>query len=167
MSITKVLKSRIVNTFNQIQVVASETEIVAGHLRNTTEQLAQLQRYHGVSESEHTRILDNAVDIEGRIGDLSKQLESLVVGLRDVTQIQYFIGKFFSDLLTRFQILVNKWEESGEITDDIRDDIAKLATLLMNVEIFLNDPDELAMLLSTIDSKTLDIAIEKVRGRSA
>jgi hypothetical protein len=148
-------------------VVASETEVAAEHLRSMTEHLSQMQRYQGVAEDEHTRNLGDAIQIEAKIADLSQQLEVLVVGLRDTTQIQHFMGKFFSDLLTRFQVLVGKWEESGEMTDDVKEEMAKLATLLVNIEVFLNDPDELVGLLSTVDSKILDIAIEKIRSRDA
>lgn len=167
MSIINPLKNRIINIFNQAEAVAAETELVAKHLRDTTHQLAEIHQYQTDAENEHAKILIGATNIEANIMQLSQELELLVVGLRDVHQLQHLMGRFLSDVVVRFQVLVTKWEESGELTQDVRDDISKLATLLVNFEVFLNDPDELAALLSAVDSMTLDIAMQKVKERNA
>lgn len=163
MSITTPLKSRITSIFSQIEIVASETGIAAEHLRNTTAHLERVRHYRDGAEDEYTKILNEAESVEGKLGSLSDQLESLIAGLRDVGQVQHLVGHYFGDLITRFQVLVGKWEESEEITEDIKSDIANLAMLLMNIEVFLNDKDELAALLSTVDPRVLNMAIDKVR----
>ncbi len=163
MSITTPLKSRITSIFSQIEIVASETGIAAKYLRDTTGQLEKIQHYRDSVEGEYVKILGDAENVEEKLGSLSEQLESLIVGLRDIGQVQHLVGRYFGDLLTRFQVLVGKWEESEEITEDVKSDITNLAILLMNIEVFLNDPDELAALLSTVDPRILNMAIDKVR----
>ncbi len=161
--ITQQITDRVRRIHSRIQVETKAAQDIVTVAQSVKETLALTVAVEGQVEEQYNLLLYKAQALEEGLTGYAKELGQFNRDLEETTQADTRISSELKQIIMQLGIVLANWQESTEvIEDDIRQDLAQVLTLLQNLSVFFGDPDELALLLSTIQTDVLEQALAKL-----